>query len=118
MTVSLVGGSNGMLISREMRVECGPLDGRVRALFDFDVDVAREGLRALLEHPDLTGQLRITSAEHGEFRATRDVERGRGRLTIVVATVQAMQDGGGTLMLTTDQRYLQHALRALDQLPK
>lgn len=69
------------------------------------------------ESPALTGQLRIASAEHGEFRATIHLERERGRLTIVVATV-AMQDGGGTLTLTTDQSYLQHALRALDHLPK
>jgi hypothetical protein len=118
LTVSLARGSSGMLISREMRVECGPLDGRVKGFFDFEVDATRTGLRARLERPDLTGQLCIASAEHGEFRATIDLERGRGRLTIMIATAYATQDGGGTLTLTTDQSYLQHALRALDQLPK
>ena len=110
-------GPTGVLISREMRVECGPLDGRVKAWFDFDLEAVRSECRNLLARPDLTGQLRISGAEHGEFSSIVDLDHGRGVISTTVAGGVAGADGGGTLTLTTDQSYLRQTLSELNQVP-
>jgi hypothetical protein len=100
-----------------MRLECGPLDGRIKAWFDFDLELVRVELRDLLARPDLTGRVRITGAEHGEFSAVVDLHHGRGALSATLASGYARADGGGTLTLTTDQSYLHQTLSALNEVP-
>lgn len=116
LTVMLGTGPVGALVSGEMRLKCGPLDGRIRAVFNFDAQAVREALRDLLERPDLTGEVHIAEAEHGEFRVGLQLDHGRGVVSAHVASEYAMEDGGGTLVLTTDQTYVGEALRALDRL--
>lgn len=117
LTVCLGLGPTGVLISREMRLECGPLDGRVKAWFEFDLEAVRSELRNLLARPDLTGRLRISGAEHGEFSSIVDLDHGRGVISTTVANAVARADGGGTLTLTTDQSYLRQTLSELNQVP-
>jgi hypothetical protein len=90
LTVYLGLGCIGVLISREVRIECGPLDGRVRGWFDFDPDAVRRELRSLLARRDLTGHVRLTGAEHGEFGAVLDLDHGRG---VISATVKSRSPG-------------------------
>ena len=110
-------GPTGVLISREMRLECGPLDGRVKAWFDFDLEAVRTELRDLLARSDLTGRVRISGAEHGEFSSIADLDHGLGVISNTVASGFARADGGGTLTLTTDQSCLRQALSERDQVP-
>lgn len=115
LTVLLGEGPVGVLVSEEARIECGPLEGTVRGCFDFDAAAVKQSLVALLARPDLTGHVHLTGSEHGEFRATLDLDHGRGVLTAGFESGYGMQDGGGTLTLMTDQSSLPEALRALDR---
>jgi hypothetical protein len=115
LTLRLGTGPTGALISREARVECGPLDGVVSGFFDFDPVAVHEELRALLQRPDLAGDVYLTGAEHGEFRATLSIDHGRGVLAMEFESGYAMQDGGGTLTLTTDQSHVNEALRQIER---
>ena len=116
LTVFLGTGPTGVLVSREMRIECGPLDGLIKGTFDFDADAVRAALHDLLKRPDLSGEVRIAEAEHGEFRAWINLDHGTGVLSTRFESEFGLQDGGGVLTLTTDQSYLRETLRVLDGL--
>jgi hypothetical protein len=115
LTLRLGTGPSGSLISREARVECGPLDGVVSGFFDFDPAAIRTQLRELLQEPDLTGDVVLTGAEHGEFRATLSLDHGRGVLAMEFESGFAMQDGGGALRLTTDQSHVREAMQHIER---
>ncbi|HWK25437.1 MAG TPA: hypothetical protein VNS09_02685 [Solirubrobacter sp.] len=100
-------------MSREVRIQCGPLDGVISALLDFDSDAVRAGLGELLARPDLSGDVHLTDARHGEFRASVTLNHGRGTLRARFASAYADQDGGCELTLTTDQSFLAETLRQL-----
>jgi hypothetical protein len=112
MTVLLGPGPTGSLVSWEVRLTFGPLDGTVRASLDFDSVVTEEALSDLLARPDLTGVVRLVGSEHGEFGAVMSLDRGRGEITATLATAVA-GDGHGTITLTTDQTFLAATLQQL-----
>ena len=115
LTIRLGVGPTGVLTSREAEIECGPLRGVISGFFDFDPFAVAQALRELLNRRDLTGEVFLTGSEHGGFRASVSLDRGRGQLAATFASGFAMQDGGGTLMLTTDQSHLTEAVRQLDR---
>jgi hypothetical protein len=115
LTIRLGPGPLGSLVSREARVEFGPLVGTVSAFLDFDPVATRHALRELLHQRDLTGDVYLTESEHREFRASASIDHGRGVLTMKLETGFAMQNGRGTLILTTDQSHLNEALKQIER---
>lgn len=77
-TIRLGTRPTGLLVSWQARVDRGPLDGVIGAFLDFDPEDARKRLQELLSPRDLTGRRYITGSEHGEFRASVALTKGRG----------------------------------------
>ena len=82
LTLLVTPGPSGALVSDEARIECGPLDGRVSAVLDLDLDQLRDEIGRLLDEPTLTGDVLIAGSEHGTFSARLRLDHGRGTVAI------------------------------------
>src|SRR5439155_14190220 len=82
LTLLVTPGPSGALVSDEARTECGPLDGRVAAVLDLDLDQLRDEFGRLLDEPTLTGDVLIAGSEHGTFSARLRLDHGRGTVAI------------------------------------